>query len=134
MAKQFDPSQLSAADRAAYAQWQQQFKAYTDQSGGGVPAPVTYALAHPEYLQDHPELIPGWRIASGADLPPAVREATKGYHPVWDEKSGGPGFDKNSGLWSKWETYLQLGLAVAVAAPVVIPALAGGGGAGAAGA
>ena len=56
MAKTFDPSQLSAAGQSAFAQWQQSLRSYVAQNGGGIPAPVSYALAHPEYLQSHPEL------------------------------------------------------------------------------
>ncbi len=128
MAKTFDPSQLSAADQSAFAQWQQSLRAYVQQNGGAIPAPVSYALAHPEYLQQHPELQEGYNIVSGATLPPGVREATKDFHPVWGTSKGGDaGMEKNSGLWNKWETWLQIGLGGAVAAPVVLPALGVGG-------
>ncbi len=128
MAKTFDPSQLSAADQSAFAQWQQQLRAYVAANGGGPPAPVTYALAHPEYLRDHPELQEGYDIVSGANLPPTVKSELKDYHPNW----GSGNFDKNSGLWSKWETWLQIGLGGAVAYEV-IPAIAAGSGGTAAG-
>lgn len=131
MAKQFDPSQLSPNDQAAFGAWQQQLQQYVAQNRGGVPAPVTYALAHPEYLRDHPELQQAYNIVSGANLPASTREALKGYHPSW---TGGAGMSKDSGLWNKWESWLQLGLGAAVAAPAIAGALGGAGAAGAAGA
>ncbi len=132
MAKQFDPSQLSPADQAAFAQWQQRLQAYVAQNGGGVPAPVSYALAHPEYLREHPELQGDYELVSGAMLPPSTREQLKDYNPVWGNAKGegGVGMEKKSGLFSKWETWLQLGLGAAVAAPVALPALGVGGAAG----
>ncbi len=125
MAKTFDPSSLSLADQQAFAQWQQSLQQYVAQNGGGVPAPVTYALAKPDYVQSHPELKEGYDIVSGANLPPTVKAALQGYHPTWG-KAGEPtnaNMTKNSGLWSKWETWLQIGLGAGVAAEVA-PAIA----------
>ncbi len=136
MAKTFDPSQLSPADQAAYAQWQQQLRQYVAANGGGVPAPITYALLKPDYIKDHPELQEGYDIVSGANLPPTVKDAVKGYHPVWGDAQGkgDAGMSKDSGLFNKWETWLQLGLAGAVGGVGAAGALGGaaGGGAGAA--
>jgi hypothetical protein len=136
MAKTFDPSQLSPADQAAFAQWQQSLQQYVAQNGGGVPAPVTYALAKPEYVQSHPELKEGYDIVSGANLPPTVKAALQGYHPTWG-KAGEPtsaNMTKDKGLFGNWETWLQLGLAGAVGGVGAAGALGGaaGGGAGAA--
>ena len=132
MAKTFDPSTLSPSDQAAFSQWQHQLQQYVAQNGGAIPAPVSYALAHPDYLQSHPELRDAYNIVSGATLPASTLDKLKDYHPNWS--GGSAGFDKNSGLWNKWDSWLQLGLAAAVAAPVVLPALGvGGGAAGAAG-
>jgi len=125
MAKQFDPSQLSPADQAAFAQWQQQLQQYVAQNGGGVPAPVTYALAKPDYVQSHPELKEGYDIVSGANLPPTVKAALQGYHPTWG-KAGEPtsaNMTKDKGLFGNWETWLQLGLGAGVAS-YVAPAIA----------
>ncbi len=130
MAKTFDPSQLSAADQSAFAQWQQQFRDYIAQTGGP-SAPLTYALAHPDYLKDHPELREGYDIITGASLPPTVKSQLKDFHPIWSGSNTG-NLEKNSGLWSKWETWLQLGLGGAVAYEV-IPAIAAGSGGTAAG-
>ncbi len=121
MAKTFDPSSLSPADQAAFGQWQQQLQQYVQQNGGAIPAPVSYALAHPEYLQQHPELRQDVDIVSGSQLPPTTREALKDYHPNWGGDT--PGMQKNSGLWSKWETWLQIGLGAGVAS-YVAPAIA----------
>ncbi len=121
MAKTFDPSSLSPADQAAFGQWQQQLQQYVAQNGGAIPAPVSYALAHPEYLQQHPELRQDVDIVSGSQLPPTTREALKDYHPNWGGDT--QGMQKNSGLWSKWETWLQIGLGAGVAAEVA-PAIA----------
>jgi hypothetical protein len=138
MAKTFDPSQLSPADQAAFAQWQQRLQAYVAQNGGGVPAPVTYALAKPDYVQSHPELKEGYDIVSGANLPPSVKEALKGYHPTWQDAhgNGNAGMQKDSGLFNKWETWLQLGLGGALGGAAAAGALGGasaaGGGAAAA--
>jgi len=128
MAKAFDPSKLSASDQAAFANWQQQLRQYVAQSGGGVPAPVTYALAHPEYLQSHPELRQGYEIVTGAALPQSTRDALKGFHPVWDK--GQAGMQKDSGLFNKWETWLQLGLGSALGGVAAAGALGGAGAAG----
>lgn len=134
MAKTFDPSTLSADDQAAYSAWQQQLREYVAQNGGAVPAPVGYALAHPDYLKTHPELQAAYDIVSGATLPATTKVALKGFHPVWS--AGKEGMQKNSGLFSKWETWLQLGLGAGVggyAAAALAPAAAGGTGATAAG-
>ncbi len=138
MATNFDPSQLSPADQAAYTQWQQQLRAYVAQNGGGVPAPVTYALLKPDYIKDHPELQEGYDIVSGANLPPAVKEAVKGYHPVWGDAQGkgDAGMSKDKGLFGNWETWLQLGLGATVggvAAAGLTGAVGGTGAAGSAG-
>ncbi len=127
MAKTFDPSQLSPADQAAFAQWQQRLQQYVAQNGGGVPAPVTYALAKPEYVQSHPELKEGYDIVSGANLPPTVKAALRGYHPTWG-KAGEPtnaNMTKDKGLFGNWETWLQLGLAGAVGGVGAAGALGG---------
>ncbi len=134
MAKTFDPSQLSPADQAAYTQWQQQLRQYVAANGGGVPAPITYALLKPDYIKDHPELQEGYDIVSGANLPPAVKEAVKGYHPVWGDAQGkgDAGMSKDKGLFGNWETWLQLGLGATVGG-VAAAGLAGAAGAPAAG-
>jgi hypothetical protein len=132
MAKTFDPSKLSAGDQAAFSQWQQRLQAYVAQNGGGIPAPVSYALAHPEYLGQHPELQRDYELVSGAMLPSTAREQLRDYNPAWGNArgEGGVGMQKKSGLFDKWETWLQLGLGAAVAAPVALPALGVGGAAG----
>ncbi len=123
MAKTFDPSQLSAADQSAFAQWQQSLRAYVQQNGGAIPAPVSYALAHPEYLQQHPELRQDVDIVSGSQLPPTTRAALKDYHPNWGGDT--PGMQKDSGLFNKWETWLQLGLGGALGGVAAAGALGG---------
>ena len=131
MAKTFDPSTLPPSDQAAFSQWQQQLQQYVAQNGGAIPAPVSYALAHPDYLQSHPELRDAYNIVSGATLPASTLDKLKDYHPNWS--GGSAGFDKNSGLWNKWESWLQLGLGAAVAAPAIAGALGAAQVAGAAG-
>ncbi len=114
MAKTFDPSSLSAADQQAFADWRQQLQQYVVQNG---------------YIQSHPELKEGYDIVSGANLPPTVKAALKGYHPTWGKAGETPNANmtKDRGLWNNWETWLQIGLGGAVAAPVVLPALGVGG-------
>jgi hypothetical protein len=88
---------------------------------------VTYALAHPDYLKDHPELQEGYNIISGATLPASVKSQLSGYHPNWgDGSDGSAGMQKNSGLWSKWETWLQLALGAGVAYEVAPALMAAG--------
>ncbi len=123
MAKTFDPSQLSPVDQLAFRTWQQSLAQYVAENGGGVPAPVSYALAHPEYLQQHPELRRDVDLVSGSMLPPTTREALKDFHPVWS--GGNAGMQKDSGLFNKWETWLQLGLAGAVGGVGAAGALGG---------
>lgn len=124
----FDTSRLSPADQAAYAAWQRRLDAYVASNGGGVPAAITYALAHPDYLRQHPELQAAYNLVSGAELPTAIRTQLQDYHPVWNN---GGGMAENTGAFDKWQTWLQLGLGAGLGGTAAAGLL--GGGAGAAG-
>src|SRR6478735_9070826 len=103
MATTFNPASLSPTDQAAYATWQQKFKAFVAQNGGAIPADLSYALAHPEYLQTHPELVGAYQLVSGAELPDSTKAALKDFHPGWGGDNAG--MQKNTGLFGNWETW-----------------------------
>lgn len=126
----FDSSRLSPADQSAFAAWQQRLRGYVASNRGAVPAELTYALQHPDYLQQHPELQEAYNLVSGAELPGSIRTQLQSYHPTWGH---GAGMAENTGLWDKWETWLQLGLGAGLGG-VAAAGLTGAGAAGGSGA
>lgn len=123
MAKTFNPSGLSPADQAAFQAWQQ--KAQGLLQGGGLPAELSYAYQHPEYLTQHPELKQAVDVMKGTELPETVKNAVSqqlGGNTNFDWSGGQAGIAKHKGIWSQPETWIQIALGSAI------------GGAGAAGA
>src|SRR3954470_11109826 len=99
----FDTSKLQPQDQNAYQQWQQKLKQYVQQNGGGIPADLSYALAHPDYIQAKPELKADYDLVSGAELPESAKAILKDYHPSWGSQDAG--MEKNKGLFSNPETW-----------------------------
>lgn len=135
MAKLFNPSVLPAQDQAAYNNWKAQAQQYLQ--GGSLPAELSYALAHPEYLKQHPELQDAYNTLTGANLPPSVKAAVQqqlGGNTNFDWSGGQAGIAKHKGVWSQPETWIQLALAGTVGGAAAGGAFAGSGGGAAAGA
>jgi hypothetical protein len=130
MAKLFNPSVLPAADQAAYNNWKAKAQQYLQ--GGALPAELSYALAHPEYVQQRPELKDAYDTLTGANLPPTVKAAVQsqvGDNVNFDWRGGEPGIARHGGVWSQPETWIQLALAGTVGGAAASGAFAGGGGA-----
>jgi hypothetical protein len=123
--------QLAEQDREPYLAWLEQFQNYLDSNRGGVPAEVTYALQHPEYLQGRPELQEGYDIASGSILPASVRDGLGEWNTSWT--GGDAGHAKKTGLWDHPESWMQAILGGTLGGVAAAPAFAGGGGVGASG-